>query len=363
MQSIAAHTLPNGMLVLLCERHSAPIATCWVWYRVGSRYERRGETGISHWAEHMLFKGTPSVPASALKRLVARNGGSYNGFTAHDYTAYFTTLPADRIALALSIKADRMINAHFDPVVAQRERTVILAEREGRENDPTWWLNEAVLGAAFQVHPYRTTVIGRKRDLLALTRDAVYRHYQTYYQPNNAVLVLVGDFTTDTLLPQVEQSFARLPSGPAAIRALGGAGAGGGAAGGAALPQSGVVCPDRLPDAQLPAPRLRAAAGARWGAVGREAAVIYHRGAELPERPAAPRARRNTLGRIGAQSLLPHRRSAALRVASHRPGWAVARRGRSGADHRDRPDPAGRGRRCGAAEGADVDPRADRVCR
>src|SRR6185503_10505712 len=214
MTNVIAHTLPNGMLVLLREVHSAPVATCWLWYRVGSRNEGIGTTGISHWVEHMLFKGTPNIPKGEMDRLIARNGGTFNGFTSNDYTAYFETLPADRIELGLRIESDRMINSLFDPDEVASERTVIISEREGHENDPEWWLDEAMAAAAFQVHPYRNEVIGWKSDLLAITRDDLYNHYQTFYMPNNAVLVLVGDFETDAMIEQVDRHFAHLPVGP-----------------------------------------------------------------------------------------------------------------------------------------------------
>lgn len=207
------HHLPNGMLVLTREVHAAPVATCWVWYRVGSRNEQLGTTGLSHWVEHMLFKGTPSIPKGEMDRLIARNGGTFNAFTSNDFTAYHATLPAERIELSMQIEADRMVNSLFAPDEVESERTVIISEREGLENDPEWWINEAVMAAAFQLHPYRNDVIGWKHDLLAITRDDLYRHYQTYYKPNNAVLVLVGDFDTDTLMRQVERDFAALPVG------------------------------------------------------------------------------------------------------------------------------------------------------
>lgn len=213
--TVYAHTLRNGMLVLLREVHSAPLATNWIWYRVGARNEAPGFTGISHWVEHMLFKGTPHIPGRDLDRLIARNGGTFNGFTSHDYTAYFETLPADRIELGLRIESDRMINAVFEDHEVESERTVILAEREGYENDAEWWLNEAVMAAAFQIHPYRNEVIGWRDDLLTLTRERLLEHYQTFYRPNNAVLVLVGDFDTATMLRSVEQYFGGLPAGPA----------------------------------------------------------------------------------------------------------------------------------------------------
>ncbi|HJZ48691.1 MAG TPA: pitrilysin family protein [Roseiflexaceae bacterium] len=214
MATVTAHTLPNGMLVLTREVHSAPVASCCVWYRVGSRNETPGTTGISHWVEHMLFKGTPNIPKGEMDRLIARNGGTFNGFTSYDYTAYFETLPADRIELGLQIESDRMVNSLFDPDEIESERTVIISEREGHENDPEWWLSEAMMAAAFQFHPYRNEVIGWKSDLRAITRDELYAHYQTYYMPNSAVLVLVGDFQTDAIMRHVEHYFAGLPSGP-----------------------------------------------------------------------------------------------------------------------------------------------------
>ncbi len=213
--SVHTHTLPNGMLVLIKEVHSAPVATCWVWYRVGSRNERTGLTGISHWVEHMLFKGTPNMPRGAFDRVVARNGGTFNGFTWIDFTAYFETLPADRIELGLQIESDRMINSLFDPDELESERTVIISELEGYANYPETWLDEAVKAATFTAHSYHHPVIGYKHDLLAMNRDDLYGHYQTYYMPNNAVLVLVGDIQTEKILPKIEHYFGSLPSGPA----------------------------------------------------------------------------------------------------------------------------------------------------
>lgn len=215
---IEAHTLPNGLLVLMKEVHSAPVATCWVWYRVGSRNESSGLTGISHWVEHMLFKGTPDMPKGSLDRTVARNGGTFNGFTWIDYTAYFETLPADRIEIGLRLESDRMINSLFDPLEVESERTVIVAELEGYANYPETWLDEAVKASAFTVHPYHHPVIGYKGDLLTMSRDDLYNYYQTYYMPNNAVLVLVGDFQSEQMLPLVKRYFADLPVGPSLPR-------------------------------------------------------------------------------------------------------------------------------------------------
>lgn len=203
------------MLLLIDIAHTAPVATCWVWYRVGARNEISGTTGLSHWVEHMLFKGTPRYPRGELDRIIPRNGGVFNAFTSADYTAYFATLPADRIGLAIDIEADRMVNAIFDLEEVERERTVIIAEREGSENDAEFWLNEAVMAAAYQVHPYRNEIIGWKSDLHAITRDELYTHYQSFYRPDNATLVIAGDVDLDTLLPQIEATFGAIaPGGP-----------------------------------------------------------------------------------------------------------------------------------------------------
>lgn len=212
--AVQEHRLSNNMLVLTKEVHSAPVATCWVWYRVGSRNERSGLTGISHWVEHMLFKGTPDMPKGSLDRLVARNGGSFNGFTWIDYTAYYETLPSDRIDIGLQIESDRMVNSLFLPEEVESERTVIISELEGYANYPETWLDEAVKAAAFTAHPYHYPIIGYKNDLLAMTRDDLYTHYQTYYMPRNAIVVLVGDFDTDAMLKKVEHYFGSLPAGP-----------------------------------------------------------------------------------------------------------------------------------------------------
>ncbi|HEU4323691.1 MAG TPA: pitrilysin family protein [Roseiflexaceae bacterium] len=214
MSDIVARTLPNGMLVLLREVHAAPVASCCVWYRVGARNEVPGSTGISHWVEHMLFKGTPEIPKGEMDLLIARNGGTFNAFTSYDYTAYYETMPADRIELGLRIEADRMVNSLFEPEEVESERTVIISEREGSENEPELWLSEAMMAATYQYHSYRNPIIGWKTDLLAITRDDLYNHYQTYYMPNNAVLVVVGDFRSASMLELVEQHFAPLPTGP-----------------------------------------------------------------------------------------------------------------------------------------------------
>ena len=134
--SLTQTTLSNGLKVLLKEVHTAPIISSWLWYRVGSRDEVQGRTGVSHWVEHMQFKGTEQFPANILDKAISRDGGTWNAFTYMDWTAYFETMPADKIDLALRLEADRMSNSRFLPEEVASERTVITSEREGSENEP-----------------------------------------------------------------------------------------------------------------------------------------------------------------------------------------------------------------------------------
>lgn len=207
--------LRNGLEVRLKEIHTAPLATCWVWYRVGSRNETPGTTGISHWVEHMQFKGTPSFPAGVLDRAISRNGGVWNAFTWLDWTAYLETLPADRIKMALELEADRMQNSLFDVDEVESERTVIIAERQGHENEPTFRLAEEVQAASFRVNSYHHEVIGDMVDLQSMTRDDLFAHYRRHYVPSNAVLVVAGDFRIRRMLDQIREIFGPLPKAPA----------------------------------------------------------------------------------------------------------------------------------------------------
>jgi len=206
--------LSNGLTIHLKELHTAPIISHWVWYRVGSRYEAPGFSGISHWVEHMQFKGTPKFPTSQLDKAISRTGGSWNAFTHLDWTTYYETLPADQSALALDLECDRMHNSLFDPVEVEAERTVILSELDGNQNEPRHRLGEAVRKAAFDSHPYRNEVIGTKEDLQRITRDDLYRHYQRHYQPGNAIIAIAGDFDTQKMLDQVTQRYQNLPGSP-----------------------------------------------------------------------------------------------------------------------------------------------------
>ena len=210
--------LNNGLQVMLKEIHSAPIVSAWIWYRVGSKDELPGQTGISHWVEHMQFKGTPKFPGGNLDRVISRDGGFWNALTFLDWTTYLATMPSDKVDLILQLEADRMINSIYEEKAVELERTVVISERQGNENNPNFKLDEEVQSTAFRVHPYHHEVIGDMVDLERISRDELYAHYQKFYQPNNAILVIVGDFETDAMLTRIEELFGGIPAGDPIIR-------------------------------------------------------------------------------------------------------------------------------------------------
>lgn len=199
--------LDNGLKVLLKESHRAPVASFWIWYQVGSRNEPKGMSGISHWVEHMMFRGTERFPQGVADRLVARVGGYHNAMTYLDWTAYFQTLPSQYLDLALQLESDRMLNARFTPEDVELERTVIISERQGSENYPIFLLQEELLTNAFPTHPYGHMTIGWQEDLENITRDQLYQHYRAYYTPSSAVVVAVGDFDANSLSERIADLF------------------------------------------------------------------------------------------------------------------------------------------------------------
>jgi len=221
VQSLAPvqeHRLENGLLLLTREVRRAPLVSFFVWYRVGSRNEIPGVTGVSHWAEHMVFKGTKRFPKGVADKQVAQHGGIRNGFTWLDYTAYYQTLPSEHAHLGIQIESDRMANSVFDAAEVASERSVIISEREGGENHPSFYLTEELTAAAFKAHPYGQPVVGYKSDLRAITREDLWDHYRSFYAPSNAIAVAVGDFDTATLVRQVQNEFGgieRRPEPPA----------------------------------------------------------------------------------------------------------------------------------------------------
>ncbi len=212
---VTEKVLPNGLKVLLKEEHKAPVITFQIWYRVGSRNEKLGKSGMSHLLEHMMFKGTKKHGPKTFSRTVQRNGGNDNAFTSKDYTAYFENFASDRIAISLELEADRMQNLILDPKDFLFERDVVKEERRMRyEDDPVNTMTEQLMSVAFSAHPYQWPVIGWMADINSISRDDLYQHYRTFYTPNNATIVVVGDFTTSELLPQIEKYFGSIPRGP-----------------------------------------------------------------------------------------------------------------------------------------------------
>ena len=192
------------------EAHHAPVVSLWVWYHVGGRNEVPGTTGMSHFLEHMLFKGTPTHPKGDLDRLLARYGAMWNAFTNEDVTCYFETVPKARYHTALELEADRMRNALISLEETEAERTVIVSEREGLENDPSFLLGEELQAVAFSRHPYGQGVIGSKDEIKLMPRDGLYAHYHRFYAPNNAYVVVVGDDDAAHLADMAAKAFESL---------------------------------------------------------------------------------------------------------------------------------------------------------
>src|SRR5579862_8668023 len=207
-------TLDNGLKVLIQEEHTAPLASVWCWYKVGSKDEQVGLTGVSHWCEHMNFKGTTNIPRDQVKGIIEQFGGSWNGYTWIDQTTYLETATRDALDRMLFIEAERMANCLYHPDDCESERTVIISELQGGENDPDQLLDQELTATAFKAHPYRHPTIGWLSDLETMTRDDLYGYYRRHYLPNNATLVIVGDVEAETALRQVEQRFGAIPPGP-----------------------------------------------------------------------------------------------------------------------------------------------------
>ena len=208
-------TLENGLKVILRPIPDTKALSTWVVYHIGSRNEVPGMTGSTHWVEHMMFKGGGKLGKGEIDRLISRLGGKMNAFTDTDYTMYFETIPASSMDTALMIESERMRNAAFDPKEVEAERTVVISEREGAENQPEFAVEEELWGLAFHVHPYHWTPIGYKQDLANLDREPLYRHYLRYYAPNNASLILVGGFDPAVAMQHVREAFTPLrPESP-----------------------------------------------------------------------------------------------------------------------------------------------------
>lgn len=205
-------TLTNGLQVVVVPNHRSPVVTHMVWYKVGAADEHAGKTGIAHFLEHLMFKGTESVPSGAFSKIIARHGGNDNAFTSSDYTAYFQNVAKENLDLVMKMEADRMAHLRLAPDDVKTELQVILEERRSRiDNEPSAQLGEQAEAALFLNHPYRNPVIGWPGDMAGLSREDALAFYDKYYAPNNAVLVVGGDVTAAEVRPLAEKYYGVLP--------------------------------------------------------------------------------------------------------------------------------------------------------
>lgn len=212
-------TLDNGMRVILVENHRAPVVTHMMWFRVGAADDPVGKSGIAHFFEHLMFKGTHKIPAGEISRIIARNGGDDNAFTSYDYTAYYTNIAVDRLPLIMELEADRMENLSLADDILVTERDVILEERKQVvDSDPLRRLQEQVYAALQPGLPYGTPIIGWAHEIAALDKQAANYFYSHWYAPNNAVLVISGDITMEKLKPMVEEHYGKLKPKPVPSR-------------------------------------------------------------------------------------------------------------------------------------------------
>lgn len=212
-------TLKNGMAVVVIPNHRVPVVTHMVWYKVGSADEPPGKSGIAHFLEHLMFKGTRKLASGEFSRILARNGGRENAFTSHDYTGYYQSIAVDRLEMVMEMEADRMTNLVFDAKEVEPERQVIFEERRNRTgNNPSALLAEHVNATLYLNHPYRRPVIGWEHEIRGLTIADLMSFYRRWYVPNNAILVVAGDITAEELRPLAEKTYGRIPAAPARLR-------------------------------------------------------------------------------------------------------------------------------------------------
>jgi zinc protease len=213
-------TLANGLQVVVIENHRAPVVTHMVWYRVGAADEVPGKTGIAHFLEHLMFKGTKTVPPGAFSEMVARLGGNENAFTSEDYTAYFQSVAVEHLEEMMKLEADRMVNLVLTDDVVMPERDVILEERHQRiDDDPGAQLQEMARSALFLNHPYRMPTIGWENEMRGLTTADAIAWHTKWYEPGNAIVVISGDVTMDQVRPLAEKYYGALPATAVPVRA------------------------------------------------------------------------------------------------------------------------------------------------
>lgn len=205
--------LANGLDIVVIEDHRAPVVHHMVWYRVGAADEPPGKSGIAHFLEHLMFKGTKVIGPGEFSKIVARNGGRDNAFTSQDYTGYFQSVAADKLDLVMGMEADRMANLAIPPIEVEREREVILEERRSRtDNNPGALLAEQMTAALYLAHPYRIPVIGWMHEMRGLTHADAVAFHQAHYAPNNAILVVAGDVQPEAVRRLAEKHFGPIPA-------------------------------------------------------------------------------------------------------------------------------------------------------
>src|SRR5215813_5462540 len=191
-EEVRKTVLNNGLTILTKELHTSPIVTTMIWYRVGSRNEEMGQTGKSHFLEHMLFKGTERFQKGQIDLLTLKNGGGNNAFTSHDFTAYYFNFASDRWKVALEIEADRMVNCAFDREEFEAEKKVVIEELKTGLDSPWGLLLQEAEASAYKIHPYRNPIVGWLQDVERATVESQQAYYRRYYHPNNATVVIVG---------------------------------------------------------------------------------------------------------------------------------------------------------------------------
>ncbi|MFA5825266.1 MAG: pitrilysin family protein, partial [Gallionellaceae bacterium] len=212
-------TLSNGLKVIVKEDHRAPVLVQQIWYRAGSMDERTGTTGVAHVLEHMMFKGTKTVSVGEFSKRIAAAGGRENAFTSYDYTAYFQQLHKSKLPLAMQLESDRMHNLQLTAAEFNKEIRVVMEERRMRTDDePHALMEEKLMAAAYQEHPYQHPVIGWMNDLLAMSADDAQEWYKTWYVPGNAVLVVAGDVQAHEVFALAQRYYGKIPKRSLPVR-------------------------------------------------------------------------------------------------------------------------------------------------
>lgn len=211
---VETFTLENGMQAVVIPNHRVPAVSHMVWFRIGSADEAPGVSGLAHYLEHMMFKGTDKLKVGEYSQTVSKHGGDHNAFTSYDYTGYYVNIAKEHLPLVMELEADRMVNLRVDDEEFLKEREVIIEERSMRtDNQPSALLREQMMAALYLNHPYHTPVIGWRHEMAVLTREQVFDMYRRYYHPNNAVLVVAGDITAEELKPLAEKYYGALKKG------------------------------------------------------------------------------------------------------------------------------------------------------